>query len=346
MSDDESKSFDSVSQHSNQTSSSVHTVQTQDIVFVDAKTNGEPSHDPERGRPQDRNPSFRQHVHGAHPSADSLPAPFAQRSSLMGRLRNALQTVHHRTIDVVETTKQKSLNALDNARTFLSNLIRRDHDTLEVDSSIAQHMIDKLTYQVNALLIASSWLGIGTSLYNIIAGVFVVIGDSGESQLWERAVVAVPPAIVSSIVTAIVIYLQQLQIVDKLKELTNVKTDTDYVISKLEPMYTLALRADNLEQLDDIDSAFRGETSALKQKARRAISKVIKKEDRAVHLRKYRYLMLQELYAKQQHELVRDFIMRYNELGLTLDDVAPMVENYGAFGSIHETNEEQDLSNL
>ncbi len=342
MSDEECKSFDSTSQHSNQTESSVHTVRTQDSVDMDARR------DPEslEHHNQQRSARSRQYTHDRTPSAETLPDPMAQPRTLMGRLRNALNTVQHRTIDVVQTTKQKSMNALDNARIFLSNLIRKDHDTLEVDSSISQHMIDKLTYQVNALLIASSWLGIGTSLYNIIAGVFVVIGDSGESQLWERAMVAIPPAIVSSVVTAVVIYLQQLQIVDKLKELTNVKTDTDYVISKLEPMYTLALRADNLEQLDDIDSAFRGETSALKQKARRAISKVIKKEDRAVHLRKYRYLMLQELYAKQQHELVRDFIMRYSELGLTLDDVAPMIEEYGAFGSLNGQTDEQDLSHL
>ncbi len=252
----------------------------------------------------------------------------------MNRLRNALNTVQHRTMDVVQTSKQKSMNALDNARMFLSKLIRKDHDTLEVDSSIAQHMIDKLTAQVNALLIASSWLGLGSSLYNIIASIFIVIGDDGDSQLWERAVLGIPPAVISAVVTAIVMFLQQLQIVDRLKELTNIKTDSDYIISKLEPMWTLALRADSIEELDKIDLAFRGETSALKQKARRAISKVIKKEDRAVHLRKYRYLMLQELYAKEQHEYVRDMIMEYKDSGMDLKDIALMVEEYGSFGTI------------
>lgn len=338
MTDDESKSFDSLSDQSNQTRSSVHTIRTQDSVGVNSRKDPESLEDPTQHN-QRMPVTNRHYTHGRTPSMETLPDSIAQRASLIGRLRNALNTVQHRTIDMMQSTKQKSVAALDDARMFLSNLIRKDHDTLEVDSSISQHMIDKLTYQVNALLIASSWLGIGTSLYNIIAGVFVVIGDSGDSQMWERAVVAIPPAIVSSIVTAVVIYLQQLQIVDRLKELTNVKTDTDYVISKLEPMYTLALRAENFEELDKIDSAFRGETSSLKQKARRAISKVIKKEDRAVHLRKYRYLMLQELYAKQQHEFVRDFIMRYGEMGLTLDEVAPMIEEYGAFGFL-QTNEE------
>lgn len=271
---------------------------------------------------------------GSRESGDSLPMRFSERTNLMSKLRNALSTVQSRTMSIVELSKRKSIDTLNTARTFLSNLIRKDHDTLEVDSAIAQHMIDKLTHRVNALLIASSWLGIGASLYNIVSGVFVVIGDAGESELWQRAVIAIPPAIISAIVTAIVIFLQQLQIVDRLKELTNVKTDTDYVISKLEPMYTLAERADSLNELDKIDSNFRGETSALKQKARRAISKVIKKEDRAIHLRKYRYLMLQELYAKQEHEFVRDLIMRYQEMGIELTDVAPMVENYGAFGSV------------
>ena len=274
-------------------------------------------------------------------SGDSLPMRFSERTDLMNKLRNALSTVQSRTMSIVELSKRKSIDTLNTARTFLSNLIRKDHDTLEVDSAIAQHMIDKLTYRVNALLIASSWLGIGASLYNIVAGVFVTIGDSGNSELWQRAVIAIPPAIISAIVTAIVIFLQQLQIVDRLKELTNVKTDTDYVISKLEPMYTLAERADSLQELDKIDFSFRGETSALKQKARRAISKVIKKEDRAIHLRKYRYLMLQELYAKQEHEFVRDLIMRYQEMGIELTDVAPMVENYGAFGSVVIENEEE-----
>lgn len=278
-------------------------------------------------------------VEASQDSNESLPMRFAHRDSLMSKLRTALNTVQNHTRNIVETSKRKSIDTLNTARTFLSNLIRRDHDTLEVDSAIAQHMIDKLTYRVNALLIASSWLGIGASLYNLVAGVFVVIGDAGDSELWERAVIAIPPAVISAIVTAIVIYLQQLQIVDRLKELTNVKTDTDYVISKLEPMYTLAERADSLRELDKIDSNFRGETSSLKQKARRAISKVIKKEDRAVHLRKYRYLMLQELYAKQEHEYVRDLIMRYQEMGIELNEVAPMVENYGAFGSVQENGE-------
>lgn len=267
-------------------------------------------------------------------SNESLPMRFSHRSDLLNKLRSALNSVQHKTFNFLETSKQKSIQSLNNARAFLSDLIRQDHDTLEVDSAIAQHMIDKLTYRVNALLIASSWLGICASLYNIITGVFVVIGDSGESELWERATIAIPPAVISSVVTAVVIYLNQLQIVDRLKELSTIKTDTDYVISKLEPMYTLAERAENIKELDKIDLNFRGETSALKQKARRAISKVIKKEDRAVHLRKYRYLMLQELYAKQEHELVRDLIMRYQEMGMTLNDVAPLVEDYGAFGAI------------
>ena len=282
-------------------------------------------------------------VEGSHDSNESLPMRFAHRESLMSKLRSALDTVQSHTRNIVESSKRKSIETLNTARTFLSNLIRMDHDTLEVDSAIAQHMIDKLTYRVNALLIASSWLGIGASLYNIVAGVFVVIGDSGDSELWERAIMAIPPAVISAIVTSIVIYLQQLHIVDRLKELTNVKTDTDYVISKLEPMYTLAARADGIEELDKIDARFRGETSSLKQKARRAISKVIKKEERAVHLRKYRYLMLQELYAKQEHEYVRDLIMRYQEMGMELRDVAPMVENFGAFGSVQEEEEQEQV---
>lgn len=273
-------------------------------------------------------------VAGSDESGQSLPMRFSHPINLMTKLRDALNTVQNQTMNIMEISKRKSVETLNTARVFLSNLIRRDHDTLEVDSAIAQHMIDKLTYRVNALLIASSWLGIGASLYNIVTGVFVVIGDSGDSELWERAVIAIPPAVISAIVTAIVIYLQQLQIVDRLKELTNVKTDTDYVISKLEPMYNLAERADSIKELDNIDLAFRGETSALKQKARRAISKVIKKEDRAVHLRKYRYLMLQELYAKQEHEHIRDLIIRYQEMGLELTDVAPLVEKYGMFGSL------------
>ena len=262
-------------------------------------------------------------------------------SSLLDSMNTALYSVQQSAFDIVEITKQRAFDNLHKARMFLSNLIRKDHDTLEVDSAISQHMIDKLTNQVNCLLITASWMGVSSSLYNVIAGVFIILGDGGESTLVERALVAIPPAVVSSIITAVVIFLQQLQIVDKLKELTNVKTDTDYVISKLEPMYKLAERADSIETLDKIDAAFCGETSALKQKARRAISKVLKKEDRAVHLRKYRYLMLQEEHAKQEHEFVRDLIKRYRELGIPLSHLAKRVEEYGAFSAMMELVEEK-----
>lgn len=254
-------------------------------------------------------------------------------TNLLTRLNNARVRVQKKTFDILEVTKQKSQDQLFKARKFLADLIRKDHDSLEVDSAISQNMIDKFTNRVNCLLIASSWLGVLSSLYNIISGVFVVIGDDGTSTLLERAIVAIPPAVISSIVTAIVIYLQQLQIMNELKELTNVKTDTDYVISKLEPMYQLAERAESLEKLDEIDTAFRGETSSLKQKALRSISKVLKKEDRAVHLRKYRYLMLQELHAKAQHEEIRDLLMRHQDLGISLHDLAQRVEEYGSYGT-------------
>ncbi len=259
-------------------------------------------------------------------------------SHLLTRLRNAQTRVQERSFNLVEATKKKAFESLNQARTFLSNLIRKDHDALEVDSAISQHMIDKLTNQVNCLLIAASWMGVAASLYNVVTGVFIIIGDDGESTL-----VAIPPAVISSVVTAVVIFLQQLQIVDKLKELTNVKTDTDYVISKLEPMYKLAERAESLKVLDTIDQAFRGETSSLKQKAYRAISKVLKKEDRAVHLRKYRYLMLQEIHAKAQHEEIRDLLIRHRELGIPLGNLAQRVEAYGAYGA-HGAHEAADES--
>jgi hypothetical protein len=261
--------------------------------------------------------------------------------SLLDRMNTALTFIQRSTFDIVETIKQRAFDNLRKARHFLSNLIRKDHDTLEVDSAISQNMIDKLTNQVNCLLITASWLGVFSSLYNVVTGVFIILGDDGESTLLERSLVAIPPAVISSTVTAVVIFLQQLQIVDKLKELTNVKADTDYVVSKLEPMYQLAERADSIEALDKIDAAFCGETSALKQKARRAISKVLKKEDRAVHLRKYRYLMLQEDHAKEEHEFVRDLIKRYRELGIPLSHLARRVEEYGAFSGTTESIEEK-----
>ena len=264
-------------------------------------------------------------------------------TNLLARLQNATNRVQEHTFNIVEVTKKKAQVSLNEARTFLAGLVRKDHDALEVDSAISQNMIDKLTNQVNCLLITASWLGVISSLYNIVSGVFIVIGDSGDSELWERATVAIPPAVVSSIITAVVIFLQQLQIVDKLKELTNVKADADYVISKLEPMYRLAERAESLEVLDTIDKAYRGETSSLKQKAYRAISKVLKKEDRAVHLRKYRYLMLQEIHAKAQHEEIRDLLMRHRELGIPLHELARRVEEYGAYGTVEESNADSAL---
>ena len=261
-------------------------------------------------------------------NAPRAPTP----ASLLNVMQGALSRVQSRTFNVVEATKRKAFETLNKSRTFLANLIRKDHDSLEVDSAISQNMIDQLTSQVNCLLIAAGWFGSLSVLYTIIAGVFIIIGDDGNSTIIERSITIIPPAVIQTIVTATVLFLQQLQIVDKLKELTNVKTDTDYVISKLEPMYKLAERAESLQVLDEIDLAFRGETSSLKQRATRAISKVLKKEDRAVHLRKYRYLMLQELHAKAQHEEIRDLLIRHSELGIPLQDLAKSVEAYGAHG--------------
>jgi hypothetical protein len=222
----------------------------------------------------------------------------------------------------------------DQARKYLSKLIREDHDELEVDSSISQNQIDLLENQIHCLLITSSLIGVFTSLYQIVAGVFIVLGDSGNSTLVERAVVAIPPAVMSSLITSLVIFLQQLQIVDRLKELTNVKADTDYVVSKLQPMYQLAERAGSMEKLDEIDQAYMGETSALKQRSRRALAKVLRKEDRAVHTRKYRFLKLQELHTKQEHEDIRELLMRYKEMGIPLSKIANRIEAFGAFGVV------------
>lgn len=261
-------------------------------------------------------------------------------TSILSRLKNAMGRVQEKSFNIVEETKKKSIESLTHARIFLANLIRKDHDSLEVDSAISQLMIDRLTNQVNCLLITSSWLGGVSALYTIVAGVYIVIGDGGNSTVVERSVTIIPPAIIQTLITGVVIFLQQLQIVDRLKELTNVKTDADYVISKLEPMYKLAERAESFEVLENIDKKFLGETSSLKQKAWRAISKVLKKEDRAVHLRKYRYLMLQELHAKAHHEHIRDLLMRHNELNIPLEVLANEVEAFGAYGTTNISNNE------
>lgn len=255
---------------------------------------------------------------------------------MLGRLDDALHRVQSRSYHILQDATTRATEALDMSRRFLSKLIRIDHDELEIDAAISQNLIDMFEYRIQVFLITSSIIGVANTLYQTVAGVFIVLGDEGNSTALERSLIIIPPAMATATVTGILIFLQQLGIVDKLKELTNVKTDTDYVVSKLQPMYQLAERAESLQDLTKIDDAYKGETSALKQKARRALAKVLKKEDRAVHIRKYRFLKLQEEHAKQEHEEIRELLTNYKELGISLQDIAQRIEEYGAFGGVEE----------
>ena len=58
----------------------------------------------------------------SHQSNESLPMRFSHRSDLLNKLRNALNSVQHKTFDFLETSKRKSIESLNNARAFFIRL--------------------------------------------------------------------------------------------------------------------------------------------------------------------------------------------------------------------------------
>lgn len=230
-----------------------------------------------------------------------------------------------------DTPDTDDVTILNQARTYLATLIRKDHDELEVDSAIAQNLIDEYTDQMNHVLIATTWMSVLTNLYQIVSSIFVVIGDDGNSTILERGISVIPPAMISSVITCLIFFLHQLRVVEKLKELTNIKGDADYVISKLKPLYRRAERADTIDKLVKLDDVFCGETSSLLQRVTRALSKSVKKEERSVRIRKYRYLALRDLNAQRQYETIRTMLERGDQVGVSPEDITHYINEYGEF---------------
>lgn len=257
------------------------------------------------------------------------------------QLAGMLESVQDTTRESIQDFQIDSDRVLNESRKKVAKDIRRDHDQLDVDASIVQNLKDVLSHIFNTLTIVAIVLSIVITVYGSVTSIFVLDEEFNMTHS-ARVAVSIPPIFMNAIITVLVMLQKQIKIADRMEELTNIKKDADYVLSRLEPLYRDAAVADSLEELGTIDTAYKGETSSSMQQVTRAVAKVLKKEDQAVHTKTYLFYKLEKMDTKRVFERIRTLIMEGEQNGVPSEEITRAVHEFA--GVMVEDGDEEDYT--
>lgn len=244
----------------------------------------------------------------------------------IGQTIQETQQTARQTIELRNSTKRDEFLL---GRQAISEKIREAHDELDVEASIVQKMYDVLQTHYNSCQMAGFMIGIVSTIYQIVADTTILSATPFNATVLEKGLIVLPPTFMTAAVTALIGIQRQIRLTERLEELTTVKRDADYLVSKLEPMVENVNEVETTEELDAINMEFKGEPSALKQKSKRALDKVLKKEDRMVHAHTYRFFKLKSVDMVRRYKgLIR--LMRHGEAeGVSSESITQQIEEFG-----------------
>lgn len=246
------------------------------------------------------------------------------------------QLIQSTVIQIQNQQQQQQRDEFLEIRTREATKIRKDADLLKTDTAIARRQLTLLQKIYNAITLSGFILGIISSIYQIIAGIFIVLEQESNATLLERCIVIIPPTLLTGIVTVLFGIIRQVSLTEKMEKLAKTITDATYVISRLEPMIDEAQEADTLEKLDIVRNAYKGETSALKQKSNRALDDVLSEEERMVSVVTYRYYSLFRKDLIRRYEDILYMMINREKLNLTSEQLVQRVQEFG--GAIQNTD--------
>jgi hypothetical protein len=219
-----------------------------------------------------------------------------------------------------------------------------------VDASIAQRQAAILEKVYNAITLSGFIIGILASIYQIIADIFIILDTESGASVLEKCIMIIPPTFMTGCVTVLFGIIRQVRLVERMEKLAKTLTDVNYVISRLEPMIEKALETDTLEELDKVRDEYNGETSSLKQKAKRALDEILQEEDRMVSIVTYRYYRLFNADLTRRYDDILYKMTHREQLGISSQEIVNMVEKFGGqpeeTSNIHKAESHADPARL